>query len=443
MKWTSLYKFSVTILSLLIILLLVLNAYYVWNWGDDYLIKHFYKERSPMKYLWDDYFIFDGRSLNPGYIISRICLGYDLPYLSTIFATILLLLSAVIFKMILNRSRQFEWKKEFVPTIVIATILWLSLFNSLNEILYWQTGMLYMVELFLIAWLYMLLVTGKQSTGIIIILAFLTGMSSPNAVIALLFVLILEYIKLRKENAILRQYKAAIIALSVGLLIVVLAPGSSVRWNMEGGADAKALSNVYEMYFRIQQMISAFIELNTVIVWFLIVGGITIVIGFSAGNTSKRFFDYLYDFRWILGAVFCIVFYFPKMAYYIQTSRLNSHFVFFSALFFYTQLRELKIRKPEIFQFQDINFKLPVLLLGLVMLFSQVLGSKHCVGKFKIREQIYSENKGKDVVLKANDIIGPPRTKFFTDVNEDSSHIFNQSIAEFYGLKSIRREKYR
>lgn len=443
MKWSSLNKVSVIVLSLLILLMLMLNAYYVWNWGDDYLIKHFYQKRSPITYLWDDYFVFDGRSLNPGYIISRICLDYDIPYLSTIFATVLLLLIAVFIIMIINRSRQLEWKKEFVPIIVIVTILWLALFNSLNEILYWQTGMLYMVELFLIAWLYMLLVTGTQSTGLIIILAFLAGMSSPNAVIAVMFVLILEYVNLRKEKAIVSQYKAAVLALSVGLLIVVLAPGNSVRWNIEGGADYKALGNVYELYFRLQQMISAFIELNTVIVWFLIAGGLTIVIGFSAANSGKRFFSYLYDFRWMIAAVFCIVFYFPKMAYYIQTSRLNSHFVFFSALFFYTQLRELKIKKPEIFHFQNNNFKLPVLLLGLIVMFSQVLGSKHCVGKFKVREQIYKDNQGKDVVLKANDIIGPPRTKLFTDVREDSSHIFNQSIAEYYGLKSIRIEKYR
>jgi len=67
----------------------------------------------------------------------------------------------------------------------------------------------------------------------------------------------------------------------------------------------------------------------------------------------------------------------------------------------------------------------------------------HCCKKLQAREQIYRNNQGKNVVLKANDIIGPPRTKFFTDVLEDSTHIFNISIADYYGLKSIRKEKYR
>lgn len=443
MNGSFINKSTKIILSLIVVLLLILNAYYVWNWGDDYLIKHFYKERSPMAYLWNDYFTFDGRSLNPGYIISRICLDYKIPYLATIFATILLILTSVFILMIIDRSKRFDWKQDLVPSVVVSTLLWLSLFNSLNEILYWQTGMLYMVELFLMVWLYWLLVTNTRYTWLTILLAFVAGMSSPNAVIACLFVFIIEYFHSKKQKEMLKQYRFAILALFIGLLIVILAPGSSARWNMQGGADSKALSNIYEMYFRLQQMLSAFIDLNTMIVWFMVAGGLVIIIGFSAGKSNKRLFEYLYDFRWMIAALISIGFYFPKMSYYIQTSRLNCHFVVFSALFYFTQLRELKMRKPEIFQFQNIKLQLPILTIGVMLMFTQVLGSRHCVAKLKIREQLYRENQGKDVVLKANDIIGPPRTKFFTDVHEDSSHVFNQSIAEFYGLKSIKREKYR
>ncbi len=443
MNWSLIKKSTVLLLSLMVILMLMLNAYYVWNWGDDYLIKHFYKERSPMKYLWDDYFIFDGRSLNPGYIISRLCLSVNVPYLATMIATVLMILTSVFIVLINNRSNQFEWKRDFVPSIIVVTLLWLALFNSLNEILYWQTGMLYMVELFLITWLYWLLVAGTKKTWLIILLALLAGMSSPNAVIACLLVLLIEYFHSKRQKAVHKHYPIAILVLFTGLLIVVLAPGSSARWNMQGGADSKAFGNIYEMYFRLQQMLSAFIDLNTIIVWFMVAGGLMIVFGFSAGNKNKRLSDYLFDFRWMIAALISIGFYFPKMSYYIETSRLNCHFVFFSALFYFNQLSELKIRKPEIFHFQERNLKLPVLFLGVVFMFTQVFGSRHCMGKFEKREQLYRENQGKDVVLKANDIIGPPRTKFFTDVIEDTSHVFNQSIAEFYGLKSIRKEKYR
>jgi hypothetical protein len=443
MNWSAFKNRFVVLLSILTVFLLILNAYYVWNWGDDYLIKYFYQSKSPLGYLWNDYLIFDGRSLNPGYLISRYCLALDFPYLSTIFASILLLITSAFLVMIIKQNNQYNFYKDFVPTVVVTVLLWLALFNSLNEILYWQTGMLYMVELFLIVALYLLLLKGDGPYWLLILLAFLTGMSSPNAVLAYLFVLSIEAIYLKEKKASQKRYKYVIAALFIGFLLVVLSPGSRTRWEMQGGADAKALGNIYELYFRIQQMLTAFIDLNTIIIWFMIAFALMFIMVFSANKKDKPILDYLFDFRWLIAALISIGFYFPKMSYYIQTSRLNCHFVLFSVLFYVTQLSILKVQQPALFTFQVRYLKIPLLIVGCLVIFSQVLGSRHCLNKLKVREQLYLNNKGKDMVLKANDIIGPPRTKWFTDVHEDSSHIFNKTIADFYGLKSIRKEKYR
>jgi len=231
--------------------------------------------------------------------------------------------------------------------------------------------------------------------------------------------------------------------LILGLLIVVFAPGSMVRWKLQGGADTKVFTNIYELYFRVYQMTLAFFELNTIAVWLMVFCGMAIVIGIGALKKKNTFLWYLMEFRWLIAAVFSIVFYFPKMLYYIETSRLNCHFVFFSAIFYFTRLGKLKRLQPAIFVDYYKILRFPILIIAVVLMGTQVFDSIHCYKKLRAREQIYLNNQGKDVVLKANDIIGPPRTKWFTDVIVDSSHVFNQSISYYYGLKSIRREKYR
>lgn len=443
MKTSPLAKFILLILALSSFVLFLANAYYVWNWGDDYLIKYFYKEQSPMSYLIKDYFIFDGRSLNPGYIISRICLSSSWPFLATMIASVLLYASSVLLVMMMNRTQKFSFKSDFISSVVVLSILWMALFNSLNEILYWQTGMLYMVELFLILYLYFLVQFNSSKKGLLGGLSFLVGMSSPNAVLGVLLVLVIEQWYLKKQQKSIKNFTLVSGLLILGFLVVVLAPGSSVRWNMQGGADAKAFGNIYEMYFRIQQMANVFFELNTVVVWLMFFGGIAIIIGFGASREKRTFIWYLLEFRWLIAAILSVMFYFPKMSYYIETSRLNCHFVFFTAVFYFTQMGKLRQSKSEIFNLQERLLRWPVLVIAVVLMGTQALGSRHCVKKLEARTLIYAQNQGKDVVLKANDIIGPPRTKWFTDVHEDSSHVFNQSIAYYYGLKSIRREKYR
>jgi hypothetical protein len=443
MKVAVISKYTLLFLSAVIIVLFITNAFYVWNWGDDYLIKFFYKNRSPMGYLMNDYFVFDGRSLNPGYIISRLCLGTDWPFLATIIASILLYMSSIILVMLMNGQSRCNFKSDFINSVVVLALLWMALFKSLNEILYWQTGMLYMVELFLIVYLYFLIHSESNKKWLILILALGVGMSSPNAVIGLLMVLCIEQYYYSKKQRSLKYFKPVIAMLTLGLLIVVFAPGSMVRWKLQGGADTKVFANIYELYFRVYQMTTAFFELNTIAVWLMVFCGMAIVIGIGAFKKKNTFLWYLMEFRWLIAAVFSIVFYFPKMLYYIETSRLNCHFVFFSAIFYFTRLGKLKRLQPTIFADYYKILKFPILIIAVVLMGTQVFDSIHCYKKLRAREQIYLNNQGKDVVLKANDIIGPPRTKWFTDVIEDTSHVFNQSISYYYGLKSIRREKYR
>src|SRR5574343_133326 len=113
MKTSVFSKSALFVLAISIMILFMANAYYVWNWGDDYLIKYFYNKQTPMGYLLNDYFVFDGRSLNPGYIISRLCLSSNRPYLATIIASILLYVSSVILVMMMHGKRTFNFNSDF------------------------------------------------------------------------------------------------------------------------------------------------------------------------------------------------------------------------------------------------------------------------------------------------------------------------------------------
>ena len=69
---------------------------------------------------------------------------------------------------------------------------------------------------------------------------------------------------------------------------------------------------------------------------------------------------------------------------------------------------------------------------------SQVFDARYVKGQMKLRETKLKSLKGEDVVLSNNDMVRTPATRVFEDLATDSSYWLNRSVAEYYGLKSIK-----
>lgn len=429
-------------MALLAFVLFAMNSYCVWNWGDDYLIKVRFQSITPIKFLINDYWKFDGRSLNLGYLISRNCLATPWPWLATVIASAFYLASAHLLTNLMHNQSPLKSLERFVLTIFFTAILWLAGFYTHSETLYWQTGMLYVVELFLFYLSYVYLHSKNVNILVLFFLSFIAGIASPGAVIAVLVALVIEYLYL-KDREQKRHRAIAIIGFSIGLSIVLLSPGSISRFQAEGGVD-KSYSYIHELYFRLHQFMDKFFALNTPMLWLMILAGIfMLLLSRSKEKTKISILRRLYDFRWLLAAAISLMFYLPRMLYYITSPRLNIHPVFLVMLFFAVQLTVFRKENPEAYQRWISSFQMPVLLTFIVMAFYQYWGASFCVKKMANRIQLYKDNKGKDLVLKANDLIGPPATREFIDITDDSAYALNVAVAKHFGLKSIKKEKYR
>lgn len=421
-----------------------MNAFYVWHWGDDYLIKLLLNKTGTIDFLINDYLNFDGRSLSAGYFISRFCLGTSYAYLATVCASILFFSIALLLVKLMSIKMKMPLFQYFILSVFFTGILWLGAFYSLSETLYWQTGMLYVVELFMIILTYYYLNNDTANRAILFGISFLSGIASPGAVLAFLMIIVIEYWNVN-DNIARKNRIWSFIGVLCGLIFVFVSPGNTKRIKIEGGLDNIAFGNIHEMYFRIHQFMNQFFALNTPVVWICLILGLAMIIAKNSIQLKENLTmkSILFEYRWLIAAFVSLLFYFPRMKYYITSPRLNIHFVFFMTMFFALQLAEFRVNFNDVFSRFFHVIQIPLLSMFIIVGFYQFWGAKHCSKKMAIRVELYKANKGKDLVLKANDLIGPPATRNFIDITEDSSYLLNVGVAKYYGLNSIRKEPYR
>lgn len=434
LKWSS-------YLAFLTLVLLISHAFYVWSWGDDFIIFSHLKSQSVASFLWNDFMTFDGRSLNPGYFLSRFGIVSELPWITSLSGTVILFLTG--FAMVYSKSSLQGGKtKMLFSALVVTALMWMASFRFLAETLYWQTGVLYTVECFLLILSYRLFRVALES-GLSKIwvypTVFLASLSSPGAVIALAVVLLIEYLSNRNATVAARSlYKKTLVVLCVGLMIVMFSPGSLNRFRFQGGLEI--FTSFSNAYFRINQFISVFLSMQTPFTWLMLLSGL-MAIALKQSEKGWQGSSIFYDLRWFLAALITVVFYLPKLSVYIDSPRVNSHFIVFLTMFAYTSVRETKFLQ----KFSEHQMRLLdhlILILFCVLASSELLNARFSAYKMEKRVALYRQKKGSDLVLKANDLIGPPTTRLFIDVQYDSSHLINRSVAEYYGLKSVRKEPY-
>ena len=442
------------LLSIIAIVIFTMNNFYVWSWGDDYLIKNRLHKSNVLAFLLHDYMTFDGRSLNAGYFMSRACLASDFAWLASSISGLLFLASAYML-VYLSGSGRSSYKLRFVYTVLYTCMLWLASFYFLNETLYWQTGSLYVVEVFLLLLAYTVWTASKKlqvSVGLQCLVYGIASVASPGPVLALAFVMLFEswYDKSSGKQLSFIQKYYFILPMCAGLLLVLLAPGSKIRFLLEGGVDVEAFSNVHNLYFRIHQFVSAFFAVNTPIVWMVILMGVVFnaqIIKTDINKQQMRIIDiayhFVFEFRWLIAACITLLFYFPRMKYYIVSPRLNIHFVFFAFVFFAVQYKTWQNLKALAYIPNGVLSISFVMLVFIGFAFSQLWGSMHALKKVQARESLYRANRGRSLILKANDIIGPPTTRMFIDVYDDSTEVINKDISKYFGLKSLSKRPYK
>ena len=357
------------VLSAAAVALLLLNAFYVWDWADDYAIKQALKKFSLWEFQWSEYMGFDGRSLNLGYFFSRACLKSEVVYLASLIGSILILCSAYCLYKLFSLSNE-PWYGQFAVTVFITGLLWLASFFVLSNTLYYQTCTLYVVELVHLVFAYYLLNNWPQARWKIFLsyfLFFMLGMSSPGLVIAFLVVLFIEFMKERGEDSVLtKRYAWIFLAMVLGLMLVLLSPGTANRLQFNVQLDAKPFENIHNFYFFIQQIVATLYHNCSPLVWVLLALGL--YMGLMQANEQKGLWIKLYFFRWFFAAAISVVFYFPKGYLFISSSRLSLQFIWFVVLFFLSNYK--RFGRP-------INgvLKQQILILGL-LLFILILGNE-------------------------------------------------------------------
>ena len=429
------------ILSLICLFLLILNAFYVWDWSDDYALKQVFKTASLWQFQWHEYCQLDGRSLNLGYFFSRACVKSDIVYLASLIATLLMLFSSYCLNS-LFALRKGTWPEGLISTVFITGLLWLASFFVLSNTLYYQTCTLYVFELVHLVLVYYIKTNWprrKILQVLAVMLFFMFGMSSPGAVIAFSMVLLIEYFKEKKAGEITgNKYVFVFIALALGFLIVVLSPGTAIRYQYNIELDVKPFQNINNFYFFLHQVVGTLYKNCSSLVWLFAGFGFYMAL-VQIQNHKRSIVEQLFVFRWLIAAVVSVVFYFPKGYLFLSSSRLSLQFIWFIVLFFLSNYKSFGKPMPERVKHQIIGIGFIVLI---VVLASEGLNSKHSQWKMRKRVALYKVHKGKNLILKANDIIGPPVTRLFEDVNEDSASYPNRITAEYFGILSIDKEKY-
>jgi len=252
-------------------------------------------------------------------------------------------------------------------------------------------------------------------------------------------VLFIEFLNEKRAGDLnTKKYKFIFFAMAIGFLIVLLSPGTAIRYQFNLELGSKPFQNLNNFYFFIHQIFATLYKNCSPIVW--LCAGFGLYMALTQINNHKRsFIEQLFVFRWLIAAVISVVFYFPKGYLFLSSSRLSLQFIWFVVLFFLSNYKSFGKPLPERIKHQIIGLGL---VFFIMVLFSEGLNAKHSQWKVQNRIALYKKHKGRSLILKANDIIGPPETRLFEDVNEDSASYPNTITASYYGIISLGKEKY-
>lgn len=423
-------------------LLLFMQPFFTWFSSDDFCLLPMVKANGLLRNMLHDYMFWDGRSISLTYPVCRAGLFAGLPWLGPLIGSLLLMLSAwLIFQLTSDRGNKVF--QQLVSVITLTALLWLVFYEFLAQTLYWTTGVGYIMDIvMLLAALWWMRRWKGQRLDYLagIPVFFYAGTCSPNGVLALLFVLAIEWlheIVIQKRRSS-RKYILAFLLILVALALVLLSPGNKNRmiaW------DWNNLTHIWTIYFNIKQLTENMINYNSLFVWPLIAvglaGALVKIISFNqkASGYMTKILNLIYETRLLLAAF--ISFFFFLLMPQFNSPRTAIQFAMYAALFGLSQMPYL-LNSFADYKTQIIrNSMIWVHLIFIVTASTQLFDASYVKNQLQSRENRLRKSAGQNVTLSEEDIIRPPLTRRFEDISSDSSYWLNRCVASYYGLKSI------
>jgi len=428
------------LLALAALAVLLIQPFFTWFTADDYCLMGKVQADGLVSNMFHEYLTWDGRSISLTYPVCRFGLWLGKYWVGPMLGTLLLLLLSGMMLRALELKSNNKISTT-IQTMSLAAALWLAFFNFSSQTLYWTTGVGYVLDLVMLMgalWLHKVWNPTLKYYLVGIPVYFYAGTCSPNGVLALLVILMLEqlYQQIIKKEKNWMRFGYALSFIVPALLVVILSPGNARRMT---GMSSENLTHIWTIYFNIKWLCMNLWKYNTLIVWGMLAVGLL--------GALKQYFEIeikgvlvkllaaFYMQRYLIGAFIAFIFFLANPA--LHAPRTNIQFVFFIFIYGLTGGKELlgSIKNNE----KVIPFlQGSVLIVFCALASSQVFDARLSKTQLAQRDTKLRSLRGTDVVLTEADFIRPPYTRRFEDLAIDSSYWLNKCVADHYGLKSIK-----
>lgn len=423
--------------------LFIIQPFYTWFSADDYCLIGKVQAEGMISNMFHDYLEWDGRSISLTYPVCRIGLYIGVSWLGPLIGSFMMIAMAVLILKLTDLGR-LELSKSILAIITLTILLWLVFFNFLSQTLYWTTGVGYNMDIVMLLAAIWWISRWQSRTKDYLIglpLFFYSGTCSPNGVLALLFLLGIQWlygllIMQRKEHL---KYAYALVLIITAMALVIFSPGNKNRMT---AWDWNNLTHFWTVYFNIKLLIRNLFNYNSVFVWPLIAFGLVgatlqlSTVNLQPKGIIKTCLNFLFFHRYLIAALISFFFFLPLPG--MNSPRTAIQFAAFSSLYGLSYVTYLYGH------FQDLKGKLALfctVLIHLVFIFvagSQIFDARYVKTQMAQRDSKLKALRGQHVKLTEADYVRTPATRRFEDLSSDSSYWLNECVAAHYGLKSIK-----
>ena len=233
--------------------LLILLCFSAYFWNDDFFFYQEMHDSGNWKTSIHMYYTWDGRGLSLNTMLRNFSVYYISAYGNALLATAYLFLQGFILSKLIINALQLNSVRNFriIQFSLITTfLLWLVFRTHIAFSHYWATGTIYATQnLLFLLWIY-LYVFGKDKFKLgFLLLTFLIPLGGVFSSVAILMLLICDYIFYKKHWD--RRLTLILVVFIPSLLINVLAPGNYMRFSSVQGGLHFELDQYVMNYFEI------------------------------------------------------------------------------------------------------------------------------------------------------------------------------------------------
>ena len=350
-----------------------------------------------------------------------------------------------------SKYRILESKKIIIFTLSIILIFWLSCYKNISETIYWATGGVYTLNLFLsLLWIVFFNNIYEKKNKIIVkifflVFSFFVGATTQNLTIPLLlFIFFTTLIDFLSNKTKLLFYNILVsLFLIIGLIYITFAPGNiyRIRKTGNGKLDLNLLQIIKNFYILIVRHFNLIIPLILIFVFIIIyLNTYKNVAIHNKDYKNLSFINTLIKYKWLfisLSSIFTFT-----VNKNLASPRTSIYFICFLLIFMYINiLNFLKLNNSFKINNLTVNIFLFIISIsGISFSLYNLQKGKELKNKMVFRENLFSKSKNKVVEVK---LINPHLKSYcfnFTDFSMENNPKFNwikDTYIDYYKLKDI------